>query len=79
MRAAAALAALGDADGRAYLRARAGARRDDVRALVIQALGEIGDEWATGLLRELHNSVESEELQEMIEDALARVLRGDVR
>jgi HEAT repeat protein len=79
VRAAAVLAALGDEDGRAHLRRLAGHRREEVRALAVQTLGEIGDEWATTILRALRQSANGEALREQIEDALARALRGEQR
>jgi HEAT repeat protein len=79
VRAAAMLASIGDEEGRAALRGYLRRRREDVRGLVIQSLGDIGDEWATGLLRELRTSGDGEVLNEMIDDALTRVLRGGSR
>jgi HEAT repeat protein len=79
VRAAAVLAALGDEEGRALLHRRVTARREDVRALAIQVLGEVGDEWATSVLRELRQSANAEMLKEMLDDALARALRGTGR
>ncbi|HEY3354591.1 MAG TPA: HEAT repeat domain-containing protein [Polyangia bacterium] len=79
VRAAAVVAALGDAEGRDLLHKAVTHRREEVRALAIQTLGEIADEWATSELRALRRSADGEELREMIDDAMARALRGEER
>jgi HEAT repeat protein len=76
VRAAAALAALGDAEGRAFLQKRAGHRREDVRGLTVQTLGEVGDEWALGLLRELRGAARDDDERAQIDEAMSTALGG---
>jgi HEAT repeat protein len=79
VRAAAVLASLGDSEGRAFLQKRVSHRREDVRGLTIQALGEIGDEWALDLLRELRVAARDDDQRALIDEAMSEALRGGSR
>jgi len=79
VRAAGVLAALGDGDGRTFLKKRLDHRREDVRGLTIQALGEVGDEWALDLLRELRGKARDDDQRAQIDEAMSDALRGGAR
>jgi HEAT repeat protein len=79
VRAAAVLASLGDGEGRAFLQKRLRHRRDDVRGLTVQALGEVGDEWALDLLREQRGAARDDDERAQIDEAMSGALRGGGR
>jgi len=68
--AAAALARLGEALGRESLLRFLRSRRQSVRGLAIQAMGEVAEPWAIGALRELRAGPSGAEWAEEIDDAL---------
>jgi len=68
---AATLARLVEADGREHLLRLLGSRRQAVRGLCIQVLGEIGEPWALEALRHLAQSPAGADWSEELAEALA--------
>jgi len=68
--AAAALARLGEEEGKRHLLRQLGARRQTARGLAIQVLGELGEPWARQALEELAASPAGQGWQEEISAAL---------